>query len=391
MLKDMRFTFGNIQADEDGYYWLLNGHERRDRNDTFDILEGDLKDISATHLRQMYRRLHKHLGEDCSPSDMVIHTGEIPSEFDLRDLPLLPTSDVKFSFEEGEILLVVECYLSMPGSDDESPQTDLTKLNAPPPGLDVAALIAPLLSRKRLTLVDVDAYNYSDDEWEISVEIGFNPRSRMLSDLYLDALEVKALIEASAGGVTRETVAELIRGGHVKALLGQPEGDWLEAKRQHADFDSEVGKIRLAQWVAQFANSPEGGVVVLGLATKNQGNGDVITKITPLPRESGVRKKYVQVLDTKVIPPIENLRVDLIAHGESDLVLIEVPPQNEENKPFLVHGAVVEGKAQGNFFSIVRRRNDEMASTHPANVHANLTVGRAFLRRGELPKKLSME
>lgn len=382
----MRFTFGNIQADEDGYCWLLNGVERRDRNDTFDVLEGDLKDISATHLRQMYRRLHKYLGEDCSPSDMVIHVGEIPSEFDLRDLPLLPNSDVKFSFEEGEILLVIECFLLMPSFDDERPQIDLTKLNAPPPGLDVAALITPLLGRKRLSFVDVDAYNYSDDDWQLSVAIGFNPRSRMLFDLYHDALEIKALIEASSGGVTHETVAELIRGGHVKALLGQPEGDWLEAKRQHADFDSEVGKIRLAQWVAQFANSPEGGVVVLGLATKNQGSGDVITKITPLPREPGIRRKYVQVLDTKVIPPIENLTVEVIAHGESDLVLIEVPPQNEENKPFLVHGAVLEGKAQGNFFSIVRRRNDEMASTHPANVHANLTVGRAFLRRGELPR-----
>ena len=303
--KDMRFTFGNIQADEDGYCWLLNGVERRDRNDTFDVLEGDLKDISATHLRQMYRRLHKHLGEDCSPSDMVIHTGEMPSEFDLRDLPLLPTSDVKFSFKEGEILVVVECYLSMPSYDHEGPQIDLTKLNAPPPGLDIVALIDPLLGRKRFSLVDVDAYNYSDDDWEISVGIGFNPRSRMLFDLYHDAREIKALIEASSGGVTHKTVTDLIRGGHVKALLGQPEGDWLEAKRQHADFESEVGKIRLAQWVAQFANSPEGGVVVLGLATKNQGNGDVITKITPLPREPGVRRKYVQVLDTKVIPPIE--------------------------------------------------------------------------------------
>lgn len=382
----MRFTFGNIQVDEDGYCWLLNGVERKDRNDTLDVLEGDLEGIGATHLRQMYRRLLQHFGEDLSPSDMVIHTGEIPSEFDLRDLPLLPHSDVKFSFNKGEILLVIECYLSMPNVDEESSQIDTAKLNAAPPGLDLAALVTPLLGRKRLSFLDVDAYNYHDDDWQLSVTIGFNPRSRMLLDLYHDALEIKALIEASSGGVTRETIAELIRGGHVKALLGQPEGEWLEAKRQHADFDSELGKIRLAQWVAQFANSPEGGVVVLGLATKNHGNGDVIAKITPLPRKLGIRRKYVQVLETKVIPPIENLAVEVIAYGESDLVLIEVPPQNEENKPFLVHGAVLEGKTQGNFFSIVHRRNDEMASTHPAQVHANLTVGRAFLRRSELPR-----
>lgn len=369
----MRFTFGGIQADEEGYHWLLNGVERRDRNDALDVVVSDLESISATNLRQMYRKLRQHQGLDYTPSDMIIRAGQVPSDFDLRDLPYLATSGVSFSFDEGEVLLVVECFLTLPSSDNEEAD------------LDVSTLVAPLLDRKRLSLVGVQADHYPENDCLVTVKLGFNPRSRLLSDLYADALDVKALLEASSGDVTRETVAELIRGGHVKALLGQPEGDWLEAKSQHADLTTEVGRIRLAQWVAQFANAREGGVVVLGLATKNRGSGDVITKVTPLPRESGIRRRYVQVLDTKVIPPIEDLRVEVIAHGDDDLILIEVPPQSEENKPFLVHGAVIEGKAQGTFFSIVRRRNDEMASTHPANVHANLTVGRAFLRRGQLP------
>jgi hypothetical protein len=374
VLKDMRFNCGNIHADEDGYYWLLNGVERRDRNDALDVVGSDLDGVSATHLRQMYRKLRKHQGLDYAPSDMVIRAGQVPSDFDLRDLPDLPVSGVHFSFDEGEIFLVIECFLTLPSSYNS--ESDL----------DVETLIAPLLDRKRLSLVDVRAVFYPENDCLVTVMLGFNPRSRLLSDLHADALDVKALLEASSGDVTRETVAELIRGGHVKALLGQPEGDWLEAKSQHADLTTEVGRIRLAQWVSQFANAPEGGVVVLGLATKNRGSGDVITKVTPLPREPGIRRRYVQVLDTKVIPPIEDLRVEVVPHGYDDLILIEVPPQGEENKPFLVHGAVIEGKAQGTFFSIVRRRNDEMASTHPANVHANLTVGRAFLQRGEFPR-----
>lgn len=377
MIKPMRFTCGNIDADEDGYYWFLNGVARRDRNETLDVLERDLDGISATHLRQMYRKLRKHQGLDYAPSDMVIRAGQVPQvplDFDLRDLPDLPVTGVWFSFDEGEILLVVECFLEH--SSSYNAEVDL----------DAATLLAPLLERKRLSLVGVEAEHYPDVGRLITVRMGFNPRGRWLSELYSDALDIKALLEASSGVVTRETVAELIRGGHAKALLGQPEGDWLEAKSQHADLTTEVGKIRLAQWVSQFANARDGGVVVLGLATKNRGSGDVITKVTPLPRESGIRRKYVQVLDSKVIPPIEDLRVEVIAHGDDDLILIEVPPQGEENKPFLVHGAVIEGKAQGTFFSIVRRRNDEMASTHPANVHANLTVGRALLRRGEFPR-----
>jgi hypothetical protein len=38
------------------------------------------------------------------------------------------------------------------------------------------------------------------------------------------------------------------------------------------------------------------------------------------------------------------------------LILIDVPPQPEELKPFLVHGAIVDGRAEGAFVSIVRRR-----------------------------------
>jgi hypothetical protein len=377
VLEPWKFTCGNIQADEEGYYWLLNGVERRDRNESLDVLERDLDGISATHLRQMYRKLQKHQGSDWGLSDMVIRAGQepqVPLDFDLRDLPDLPVTGVCFSFDEGEILLVIECFVEH--SSNYNGEADL----------DVATLIWPLLSRKRLSLVDAEVEQYPDVGRSITVRIGFNPRSRWLSGLYADGLDIKALLEASSGDLTRETVAELIRGGHVAALLGQPEGDWLEAKSQHADLATEVGKIRLAQWVSQFANARDGGVVVLGLATKNRGSGDVITRVTPLPRESGIRRKYVQVLDSKVIPPIEDLRVEVIAHGGDDLLLIEVPPQSEENKPFLVHGAVIEGRAQGTFFSIVRRRNDEMASTHPANVHANLTVGRALLRRGEFPK-----
>lgn len=371
MAHDMRFTFGNIQADTNGHHWLLNGCEREAEDDALNLMESDLQELTATNLRRIYRRLYEHLGWHYC--DAVIHEGSLPTEFDVRDIWMIPRTEVTFKFEQGELFLLVECFL------------EINKNGRHYYKFDIETLITPLLTRKRLWFVDVDAENYSDDNWRFEVKLGFNPRSRLLADLHTDGEQIKALVEASSGGVTRETVAELVRGGHVESLLGQPEGDWLEAKRQHADLESETGKIRLAQWVSQFANTPDGGVVVLGLATSNRGTGDVITKVTPLPRSRGSRRKYVQVLDNKVIPPIEDLRVETIPFEEGDLILIEVPPQSEESKPFLVHGAVLEGNAKGNFFSIVRRRNDEMASTHPANVHANLTVGRAFLRRGDFP------
>ncbi|YCH06393.1 hypothetical protein ACTAQJ_14870 [Arthrobacter sp. alpha11c] len=196
----MRFSCGNINADEDGYYWLLNGFERRDRNDSLDVVASDLEGISATHLRQMYRKLMKHRGLDYAPSDMVIRAGGIPSDFDLRDLPNLPVSGVYFSFDEGEVLLVVQCFLTLPNDYDVDAE------------LDVAAVLTPLLHRKRLSLLSVEAERHYDRDIFVTVAMRFNPRGRWLSELYSDALDVIALLEASCGEVTRKTVAELVRG-----------------------------------------------------------------------------------------------------------------------------------------------------------------------------------
>lgn len=369
MSAPWRFVAGNLEADGDAYHWRLNGVERRDRNDAIEVVASELVDLSATGVQQMYRRINRVL--EYPPSDMYVRLGTMPPDQNTADLEHYPFSGVSFSFDDNNLVLVLQTFVELPERfQDED---------------DVVALISPLLQRKRLSLLDLVADGDGQGHWMLTFRLGFNSRGRSLFDLYSDALLVQALLEASSGDVSHQTVSELIRGGNAEALLGQPEGHWLEVKRQHADLMTDVGKIRLAQWVAQFANAPNGGVLVLGLVTKDQGSGDVITKVSPLPPLTGARRKYVQVIDTKVIPPIEDLQVEVVAHGDGELILIEVPPQSEENKPFLVHGAVVEGKAQGTFFSIVRRRNDEMASTHPANVHANLTVGRAFLRGNITP------
>jgi hypothetical protein len=60
--------------------------------------------------------------------------------------------------------------------------------------------------------------------------------------------------------------------------------------------------------------------------------------------------------------------------------VISIPPQADEYKPFLVHGEVVGRKVNGNYFSVVARRDDEAFATSPQAVHALLAAGRAALR-----------
>ena len=54
--------------------------------------------------------------------------------------------------------------------------------------------------------------------------------------------------------------------------------------------------------------------------------------------------------------------------------------QSPELKPFLVHGAILEGKVNTAFFSIVTRISDETTATSPQAVHALLVAGRAASR-----------
>lgn len=66
------------------------------------------------------------------------------------------------------------------------------------------------------------------------------------------------------------------------------------------------------------------------------------------------------------------------------MILIDIPPQPEELKPFLVHGAIVNGAVEGAFISIVRRRGESSIPTTASMIHSTLAAGRALLRRGEL-------
>jgi len=107
--------------------------------------------------------------------------------------------------------------------------------------------------------------------------------------------------------------------------------------------------------------------------------------VTPMPHDRNIRRKYVQIINTRVYPPIEQLNVETVPVPNGDLLLIEIPSQVEELKPFFVHGAIVGDRTLGTIISIVQRGDEEVVSSHPAAIHSMLAVGRAFLRRGEMP------
>jgi hypothetical protein len=80
-------------------------------------------------------------------------------------------------------------------------------------------------------------------------------------------------------------------------------------------------------------------------------------------------------------PPQDGVVVEQISVSPgAALVLVYVPPEPEELKPFLVQGAIVGGRQEGAYISIVRRRGEASIPITAAAIHSTLAAGRALLR-----------
>lgn len=291
--------------------------------------------------------------------------------FDNEDSPVEP---VAFIFDGRALFIEVESLQNVWEDEDDKAFAR------------VGSILRPLLVRSRAALSQAGPSPwYQGPPWLWSVRILPSLRGRSLEELYGLGCDAVALLEAASGGVlTRSTVLDLVRAGHARVLVGQPEGPWLDAKSQHYDLSTTGGKIALAQAVARFANAEHGGIVVVGMQTKKVPGGEEIRSIQPVPREPGMIRKYQHALEQHLFPPPDFLDIERVDVPNGMLVVVHVPPQPEELKPFLVHGAIVDGRTEGAFISIVRRRGESSIPITAPALHSMLAAGRALLRRGDV-------
>ena len=246
----------------------------------------------------------------------------------------------------------------------------------------VAALVAPYLKTEGATAqveVDDDENDYGGN-YRLRFAITLPVRGRSVGDAYAIGKGVLALYEAveEGGRLTRETALDVLRSGRPDVLVGQRETDWIDFKREAYKKD-DLAKFELSKDVAAFANA-SGGLLVLGVATVKSGEEDVASRVVPCATGTVSAQSYRGVVGRRVHPPPEGLEVFSIPLADGDVWVVSVPPQREEYKPFLVHGAVRGGKINDAFFSIVSRRDDAAVPTDPQAVHALLAAGRAALR-----------
>lgn len=255
---------------------------------------------------------------------------------------------------------------------------------------DFERLLAPLLSRHGSRFLEVSLHGEGNQVYAV-LRLSYDRRGATIGDAVEFSTNVERLLDAMRGGsLTAETAFMLVAAGRADLLIGQPESSWLEVKSQGYELTGHAGRIELGQDVARFANGDTAGLLVVGLRTaKSRHGAEVISKLTP-SLTSFSSAQHHKAIDDRVFPPLLGLEVQQVqmttrSGSGGYLLAILVPRQPEESKPVLVHGAIVEGKTEGAFISIVQRRGEHSVPVSPQSIHATLAAGRALLRRGQLP------
>lgn len=191
-----------------------------------------------------------------------------------------------------------------------------------------------------------------------------------------------------AGPLDAAGVLNLMRGGHFNVLIGESESDYLEVKAQMHPISApgdtgKRAKVELAQDIARFANGDVDAVLVVGYREKSGGESQ-IGSLTPVADAILNSAQIQELLDARIVPPVDGLLIEKFPTSPTNSVLaIFVPKQPSEMQPYLVHGAIAEGKVEGAFFSIVRRRGEGSINTSAEQIHAYIVAGKRFLRGEE--------
>jgi hypothetical protein len=175
---------------------------------------------------------------------------------------------------------------------------------------------------------------------EVVVMVRFESMSgRTVGDLVDLAATVRALIQAARSETAdREVAVGLVLGGHASALLGQPESEWLDAKKQLWALGTPQGNAEAAKDLSAIANAA-GGAILIPAKTQIVNGREVISEVGLLPAERVNLTQIRDVLRQWVFPPLPDLVTEFIetSSGRGRL-LVAVGAHRSENWPHLVVG-----------------------------------------------------
>ncbi|WP_020500835.1 hypothetical protein [Sciscionella marina] len=199
--------------------------------------------------------------------------------------------------------------------------------------------------------------------------------ARTMAEVVAFARRAIAVAEAHRyDGQFVDRLLDLLHSGDADGLVGTPVTAVFQPRPPLSDSGDD---FRLALDVCAFGNSVHGGLVVFGLSEKH----GRVAAVESAPTD-GCRSVVERALDRLVYPPLEGTRVETVPCGTgTGLLLVHVPPQAAVLKPFLVRGAVIDGRFHQESITLVERREATVYVQSPAALHSQIAAGRALLDR----------
>jgi hypothetical protein len=324
-----------------------------------------LREASLTDLRKaLWGHGDRTVGKRESSSEIFFT--EVPWEdFDPDTSPKASPQPILDIFRRDRLAVSAVFYVD----DGHEPRED-----------GLREVVGPVLSRHRAVWSGV----WTDDDHGPGLVVGvvaaMATRGRTVGELYELGVELVALLGAASGTgeLTARSTRDLLRAGRAHVLVGQRESSWLEVKEPPYRLDTDA--FEAAKDVAAFANTGADALLVLGLRRGRHRGGDVVHSARPFPLDDMDVDALRKALNARILPTILDLDIDVVEHRAGcGYGYIFIPAQGPELHPFLVAGAIADGKYIGSHLTIPYRAGEHTVFADPARIHSLIAAGRAAL------------
>jgi hypothetical protein len=183
------------------------------------------------------------------------------------------------------------------------------------------------------------------------------------------------------GLVNRQELLARLDAGDFDALIGEPESDEIDFKRDPYRLDEPAQAFELAKDVAAFANIEPGGLLIVGFwAPKLEGaDVEVVDSVHVFDRAMFNRDVWLDKAQQRIYPTVVGLDAGFKPSAndpDRGVAVITVPPQRAESRYFLVAKAFVsDDGAPGWMIGVSVRSADRNRAFRVEEVHALVSRG----------------
>lgn len=177
--------------------------------------------------------------------------------------------------------------------------------------------------------------------------------------------------------LTFQDLEKIINDGDFDSLIEKIENDLFDCKERAYNLQDEYSKQELAKDVSSFANL-NGGFILIGLKASDSQNhfGEEVKSINYIDKSLVNPEQYNSVINDWIFPKIDGVQVEWkIKDNNNGILVIKIPPQRENQKPFLIRGIPGAVMNDSIIFGYCKRKQDKSEHLKIGDMHRIIRDG----------------